>query len=112
MIRRKGITVLTASTDSSMPVPASAREFLAKGLLSYLGERSGRLLKSPPWVEVGRARRLWAEDDATVHTRGREGLDEAYRRLFKTPVPEALESHDDGDCVYYRLPGGVPEFCT
>lgn len=61
----------------------------------------------PEWTYKRRARPVWVEDDATCSQCDHEGLRTAWRRLFKTEMPEAVETWNGGDAVYLRMPGDL-----
>lgn len=60
-----------------------------------------------------RPKRLWTEDDATMHQGaelGHENVDAAFQRLFGRSLEEAKkigEAFDGGDHFGWRFPDGV-----
>lgn len=52
---------------------------------------------------------IWSEDDCTRNTDGHEGLEQAWLRLFGTPLDMKLQTQtiDHGDCIEHRMPDGI-----
>ena len=63
--------------------------------------------RRPDWSLIRRACRVWAEDDATTGQLDHETMDRAFLRIYKLPMPAPLETWDDGESFYKRLPAGL-----
>ena len=64
-----------------------------------------------PWHDRKRLERLWTEDDARPFDR--ERIHDAWKRLFKQPLPsnsEAQDTIDLGDCFLYLYDNHVAEY--
>lgn len=60
--------------------------------------------RRPDWSLIRRACRVWAEDDATTGQLDHETIDRAFLRIYRLPMPAPLETWDDGESFYKRLP--------
>lgn len=61
----------------------------------------------PNWTQLKKAKRVWAEDDATISQLDHETVDRAFKRIYGVTMPNHLEIYDDGESVYKRLPMGI-----
>ena len=63
--------------------------------------------KRPDWTRIKQATHVWSEDDATVGHSDHETVDRAFKRIYGVTVPTPLETLDDGEAYYKRLPMGI-----
>ena len=61
----------------------------------------------PDWTLVRRACRVWTEDDATTGQLDHETMSQAFKRIYKLVMPTPLETWDDGETIYKKLPAGL-----
>ena len=64
-------------------------------------------VKRPDWTQIKQATRVWSEDDVTVGQSDHETVDRAFMRIYGVQMLDPLETWDDGDSFYKRLPMGI-----